>query len=200
MTRIKLDLAKPCSVASMKIEPEISYRNIEPSRHLQERIDKEIRQLEKIDPDLTSCTVLVEGPSGHKHAGGLASVRIHLTAPGRKDIAVTHVADDNHAHEDVLVSVRDAFKAAQRQIKKLKHDDRVDRTTDLTRVAGKIARFLAEEDAGFIVAEDGQECYFQARSVTDARFRDLKVGDDVTFRIEPGNKGPQAVAVHLRGD
>ena len=79
---------------------------------MQERIDKEIRQLEKIDPDLTRCTVLVEGPSGHKHAGGLASVRIHLTAPGRKDIAVTHVADDNHAHEDVLVSVRDAFKAA----------------------------------------------------------------------------------------
>lgn len=191
---------KPCFRADMKIEPEISYRNIEPSQHLRDRVDKEIRQLENIYPDLTSCTVLIDGPSGHKQTGGLASVRIHLTAPGRKDIAVTHVADDNHAHEDALVSVRDAFKAAQRQIKKLKHDDRVDRTTDMTRIAGKIARFLAEEDAGFIVAEDGQECYFQARSVTDARFKDLKVGDDVTFRIEPGNKGPQAVAVHLRGD
>ncbi len=167
---------------------------------MQERVDKEIRQLENIYPDLTSCTVLIEGPSGRKRVGGLATVRIHLTAPGRKDIAVTHVADDDHAHEDVLVSVRDAFKAAQRQIKKLKHDNRVDRTTDKTRVAGKIARFLAEEDAGFIVAEDGQECYFQARSVTDARFKALKIGDDVTFRIEPGDKGPQAVAVHLRGD
>lgn len=192
--------AKPCSVASMKIEPEISYRNIEPSRHLRERIDKEIRQLKKIDPDLTSCTVLVEGPSGRKHAGGLASVRIHLTAPGRKGIAVTHVADDNQAHEDVLVSVRDAFKAAQRQIKKLKPDHRTEGAGNDTRVAGKIARFLAEEGAGFIVAEDGRECYFQARSVTDARFKTLKVGDDVTFRVEPGDKGPQAVAVHLRGD
>lgn len=191
---------KPCFRADMKIEPEISYRNIEPSQHLQDRVDKEIRQLENIYPDLNRCTVLIEGPSGRQRAGGLATVRIHLTAPGRKDIAVTHVADDNHAHEDVLVSVRDAFKAAQRQIKKLKHDDRVDRTTDLTRVAGKIARFLAEEDAGFIVAEDGRECYFQARSVTDAQFKALKVGDDVTFRVEPGDKGPQAVAVHLRGD
>ena len=184
----------------MKIEPEISYRNIEPSQHLQERVDKEIRQLESIYPDLMSCTVLIEGPSGRRRAGGLATVRIHLTAPGQKDIAVTHVADDNHAHEDVLVSVRDAFKAAQRQIKKLKHERRVEGNTGDTRFAGKVSRFLAEEDAGFIAAEDGRECYFQARSVTDFPFRDLKVGDDVTFRIEQGDKGPQATSVHLRGD
>ena len=184
----------------MKIEPEISYRNIAQSQRLQERIDAEVRQIEKLDPDLTSCTVLVEGPGGHKHTGGLASVRIHITAPGRKDIAVTHVADDNHAHEDVLVTVRDAFKAAQRQIRKLKPDPRAQGAAEDTRVAGKIAKFLAEEGAGFIVAEDGRECYFQARSVTDAQFTALKVGDEVTFRVEPGDKGPQAVAVHLRGD
>jgi cold shock CspA family protein len=182
----------------MKLQPEISYRNIDPSQHLQERIAKEVRQLENIDPDLTSCTVLIDGPGGHKLSGGLAAVRIHLTVPGRKDIVVTHTADDNHAHEDVLVSVRDAFKAAQRQIKKLKPDYSAAGGADETRIAGKVARFLAEDDEGFITAEDGRECYFQARSVTNARFQSLKIGDDVTFRVEPGDKGPRAVAVHLR--
>jgi cold shock CspA family protein/ribosome-associated translation inhibitor RaiA len=183
----------------VKIEPEISFRNIDPSQHLRDRVDKEIRQLEHIFPDLTSCTVLVEGPSGRKRAGGIATVRIHLTAPGRKDVAVTHVADDKHAHEDILVSVRDAFKAAQQQIKKLKPDHHAETRADETRLIGTIVRFLAEQDAGFIIAEDGRECYFQARSVTGAPFNALKVGDGVTFRIEPGDKGPQAVAVHLRG-
>ena len=44
---------------------------------------------------------------------------------------------------------------------------------------------------------DGNEIYFHAHSVLHDGFRHLKIGDEVRFVEETGEKGPQASTVHI---
>jgi len=62
-------------------------------------------------------------------------------------------------------------------------------------MTGKIAR-VTDRGFGFITAE-GQEkdIFFHAQSLVDCVFDDLREGDDVSFEIEDGDKGPAAVNV-----
>lgn len=183
----------------MQTEPQIAYRNIKPNDRIRARIDKELRHLEDVHPRLISAKITVEGPSGHHRHGDLTRVRLHLALPGGKEVAVSNFSDDNRAHEDVMVALRDAFRAAERQLKKIKPDPRdAAATAGETRLAGEIVRFLAEAREGFIRAEDGAEYFFHAREATDTPFEQLAIGDKVTFRPEAGNKGPMARAVHRR--
>lgn len=51
---------------------------------------------------------------------------------------------------------------------------------------------------GFISREgEDKDLFFHANELQDASFDDLKVGDEVTFEIADGQKGPQAVKVSL---
>jgi cold shock protein len=61
---------------------------------------------------------------------------------------------------------------------------------------GKIAR-LTDRGFGFITPEDGsKDLFFHARSLVDGLMYDsLKEGEDVTFDVEQGEKGPAAVHI-----
>lgn len=182
----------------MQVAPQLSFKNFEPNARVRARIEKELAHLEKVHSRLTSCKVLIEGPAGQHRTGNLARVRLYLAVPGGQDIAVSNVRDDNHAHEDVMVAIRDAFRAAERQLKKTRPDPRVEAAMAPTRLSGRIARFLEGGMDGFIEGEDGLDYYFHAREATETAFADLIVGDRVTFRPEDGEKGPMARAVHRR--
>ncbi|MEA3323165.1 MAG: cold shock domain-containing protein [Patescibacteria group bacterium] len=60
---------------------------------------------------------------------------------------------------------------------------------------GKIAR-LTDRGFGFI-SQEGEEkdLFFHATELVDVEFNDLQEGDDVTFEIADGPKGPNAVNV-----
>ncbi len=60
---------------------------------------------------------------------------------------------------------------------------------------GKIAR-LTDRGFGFI-SQEGEEkdLFFHATELQDVEFNDLQEGDDVTFEIADGPKGPNAVTV-----
>ncbi len=182
----------------MQVTPEISFKSFEPSQRVRDRVSKEVQHLEQIFPRLISCKVVVEGNTGRHKVGNLSRVRIHVGLPDGQEVAVSHHGDDKHAHEDVTVAIRDSFRAAERQLKKIKPDPRTAGAQHATRLSGTIARFIAEEPAGFIHGEDGTEYYFHAREVTDSAFNTLLVDDPVTFRVEDGHKGPMARTVHKR--
>ena len=59
--------------------------------------------------------VVVEAPHRHSHKGKMYHVRIDLSLPGR-EIVVGREPEQNHAHEDVYVAIRDAFNAAVRRL------------------------------------------------------------------------------------
>lgn len=56
--------------------------------------------------------------------------------------------------------------------------------------AGKIKR-LTDRGFGFIES-DGQDVFFHMSSVQGVRFEDLREGQNVTFEIGQGPKGPRA--------
>ena len=60
---------------------------------------------------------------------------------------------------------------------------------------GKIAR-LTDHGFGFIT-RDGEEkdLFFHANELVDVEYNDLREGDDVTFELSEGPKGPAASQV-----
>lgn len=60
---------------------------------------------------------------------------------------------------------------------------------------GKIAR-LTDRGFGFIAIEgEEKDLFFHANELVDVEFNDLKEGDEVTFEISEGPKGPAASQV-----
>jgi cold shock CspA family protein len=182
----------------MQVEPEITYKGFEASERIRARVEKELRKLEAHHHRITACKVIVQDASGRRRTGDLAEVTLHVVMPGAREIAVSNRQDDAGAHSDVMVAIRDAFAAAERQLRMLKPDPRAEARTP-ARLSGMVARFIAGEPAGFITVEDGTDYYFHAREVTGEKFSILTVGEAVTFRPDEGEKGPMARAVHRRG-
>jgi len=99
----------------MQIPVQITFRDMEPSAAIEERVRERAAKLERYFDRITSCRVIVEEPHLRQHKGKLFHVRVDITVPGNELVANRSSAD-NHAHEDVYVAIRDAFKAAERQL------------------------------------------------------------------------------------
>jgi cold shock CspA family protein len=126
-------------------------------------------------------------------------IAVHLVLP-EGEIAVTRDPAEHHAHEDVLVAVRDAFDAVQRRL-----EDRVRRLRGVVKhhepnAYGTVAQLFP--DHGFIrSAIDGQEIYFHRNSVVGDQFDQLQSGMEVRFALHEneGEQGPQASTVTVVG-
>jgi len=94
----------------MKVPLQIIVRDIPHSDALDARIREDVAKLEEFHPRITSCRVTVSELRKHHHQGRHFQVRIDVRVPGKEIVA-------NRDHdEDVYVALRDAFKAARRQI------------------------------------------------------------------------------------
>lgn len=65
-------------------------------------------------------------------------------------------------------------------------------------MTGTIKKLIAERHFGFIRAENGQEVFFHASAVSQNEFDSLRVGQEVNFDLERGDKGPRAVNIRAR--
>ena len=178
----------------MPIPLQISFRNMDPSPAVEERIRKKAEKLERFHDRIIGCTVVVEAPHRHHHKGKLYNVRIDISVPG-KDVVVDRSGPIDHAHEDVYVAIRDAFDAAARRLEDQARKMRSSVKTHAAPPHGKIASLL--DDYGFITTADGDEVYFHRNSVVGANFDTLEVGSEVTLVVaeEEGVEGLQASTV-----
>jgi ribosomal subunit interface protein len=99
----------------MQIPLQISFRNMEPSPAIEERIRKKAAKLERFHDRIIGCSVVVEAPHRHQNKGKLYNVRVDVSVPG-KDIVAGRAKPVDQAHEDVNVAIRDAFNAATRRL------------------------------------------------------------------------------------
>lgn len=60
---------------------------------------------------------------------------------------------------------------------------------------GKVKWFSAEKGYGFIEREDGSDVFVHFSAIQDEVFKSLSEGQNVTFDIVDGNRGPQAANV-----
>ena len=99
----------------MQVPLRVTFRDMEPSPAIDERVRERAAALEQFCGDITACHVVVEEHHRHHHQGRLFHVRIDLTVPGTV-LIVNREPHEHHAHEDVYVAIRDAFDAARRQL------------------------------------------------------------------------------------
>ncbi len=59
---------------------------------------------------------------------------------------------------------------------------------------GTIATLKQDRGFGFI-SQDKGDIFFHCSAVVGATFEDLKIGQVVTYEVEQGKRGPQAVSV-----
>lgn len=183
----------------MQVPLQITFQNSDSSEAIRAEIERQARRLEKFHDRITSCQVTVATPTMRHKNGNLFSIHIRIAMPQHKDILVTKARGDVPEHEHIMVAVRDAFAAAQRQIEDVARDMRGVVKLHETEEHGRVVKFLAGEDCGFIGTADGREIYFHRNSVLDNAFDQLAVGAEVRFAEEMGAKGPQASTVRAIG-
>ncbi|MCM3599959.1 cold-shock protein [Robertmurraya korlensis] len=60
---------------------------------------------------------------------------------------------------------------------------------------GKVKWFNAEKGFGFIESAEGQDVFVHFSAIQSEGFKTLEEGQEVTFEIVEGNRGPQAANV-----
>lgn len=100
----------------MRLPLQITFHNLEPSEFIEKAAREHAEKLEQFHDQIISCRVSIEAPHKHQNKGILYHVTIDIRVPG-DEIVVSRMPDDEHAHEDVYVAMRDAFNAARRQLK-----------------------------------------------------------------------------------
>jgi ribosome-associated translation inhibitor RaiA len=101
----------------MTIQPDITFRNMEPSAAVEDRIRERLIWLMRVDDRITSARIRVEAPHRSRTKGKIYHVSIALMVPGRPEMVISHEPEVNHAHEDIYIAIRDAFDAARRRLR-----------------------------------------------------------------------------------
>ena len=157
----------------MQAPTEIAFRHYEPSDEARAEIDREVKRLEEFgasDHEL-QCRGRADR-SARRRQGGLFKVDLRIAMPERKEIVVSKTHFHAHEREHPLVAFREAFDEAIRQ-----HRRRGARNARSTikehappQSHGRVAKFLAGEDCGFIKTPDGREIYFHRDAVLNGAF------------------------------
>jgi cold shock CspA family protein len=181
----------------MQVPLDISFENCEPSEEIRSEIEKHAKRLEKFHDRMTSCNVAFIAPQTRHRKGEPFKIDIRIALPEHKDIFVTKTHGDAPEHEHVTVAIKDAFGKAQRQIEDAIREMRGQVKSHEAADHGRVSKFMAGEDYGFIETADGRQIYFHRNSVLDNAFGRLTVGSEVRFVEEIGEKGAQASTVRL---
>lgn len=183
----------------MAVPVQITFNGVDSSEAMEARIREKAEKLARFAGSILDCHVTVEAPHRHHHQGRLYRVLVEIDVPRGRIVAGENGSQD-HAHEDPYVALRDAFAAATRQLEDhVRKLDGAVKHHEPVLAHGRVARFIAGEDYGFIETEAGEEVYFHRNAVAKHGFDRLKVGDAVRVAVTEGEKGPQASAVHPVG-
>lgn len=60
---------------------------------------------------------------------------------------------------------------------------------------GIVKWFNSSKGYGFISREEGEDVFVHYREIEGGGYKSLDEGDEVTYQVEQGSKGPQAVKV-----
>ncbi|ARV60294.1 DNA-binding protein [Nostocales cyanobacterium HT-58-2] len=186
----------------MKIAPEITYRNVQKTDALNNLINEKIGKLEQVCEYISSCHIVIEKIHDRPRSGSPYRVRIDITVPpGHELIAESNPADTNQ-YVPVDAVIRDAFKAAVQQLRKLterqQESDKAKTHDDTQETTALVTKLFADRGYGFIKTLDGQEIYFHRNSVLHDDFDRLEIGTGVRFAMdEDGLEGPKASTVQI---
>lgn len=200
----------------MILPVQVSFRNMPHSDAIEAMVREEAAHLDSYYNRIMGCRVMIEVPHRHREEGEHHHVRIYLTVPGgeivvkrepslharQQDVQEEERTKDREiesSHKHIQVAIREAFDTARRLLQDYARRQRLDVKTREAPPHARVSKLYPEKEYGYIEKSDGQEVYFHKNSVLGADFKHIKVGAEVTFAEELGERGPQASSVKLIG-
>jgi len=126
----------------MTNEFQVVFHNIDQSDAVMDAVNKRIEKLERYCDQIIAGRVVLDSPHNNHHKGKVYSVGLEIHTP-QKEVRVNQDQHDNHAHEDLYVAIRDAFNAAERQLKSV---DKKHRANPLDFVESEVLADVVNED------------------------------------------------------
>ena len=128
----------------MTDEFQVMYHNIDQTDAISEAVQKRITKLERFCDQIINGRVVLDCPHNNHHKGKVYSVSLEIHTSSL-EVRVNQEQHDNHAHEDLYVAIRDAFNAAERQLKSV---DKKHRSTPLHKEMEMLSSDVDEVDDG----------------------------------------------------
>jgi ribosome-associated translation inhibitor RaiA len=102
------------------MQVQLTFRQMDPTFEIEEKIFKEARRLERIYPQrLAWCHVVIERPHRHRHQGRPCHVHVQLQGQLGYHRAGSEY-DADAAHENPHVAITSAFQAVHSQLRSKK--------------------------------------------------------------------------------
>lgn len=168
---------------------QITARNIELTDAIKADIHEKAEKLDTFYDRITSCRVIVEALPKRS----LYNVHIDITVPG-KELVIKR-----EPNSDLYIAIRDSFLAARRKLEDFVRQLRGNVKHHEETPHARISSLFPDMGYGFLTTPDNREIYFHENSVLNQDFKRLKVGAEVRFTEEMGEKGPQASSVKVTG-
>lgn len=194
----RLGAVFPFEGTAMNTPLQITFHNIPHSRAIESATHEAAARIEKRHERITSCRVVIDQPHRRHKERNLVQVRIDLKLPGA-ELVVKQELNGGLAGADLRAAFLEVFDEVQRQL-----DETVDRRRRFVKTHegpshARVARLFPEAGYGFLKTGEGREVFFHQNSVLNRRFRLLRVGAEVSFVEELGEKGAQASTVKMVG-
>jgi len=94
----------------LQVPLEVTGHQFSLSQRDEDLIGAQAAKLERYFDRITSCRVVIDGPSSHHKSGGTFKVRIHLGVPGNE------ITIDRQEQADLTAAIHAAVDAATRKL------------------------------------------------------------------------------------
>ena len=185
----------------MKKPLQIAFRNMDSSEFLERLVRERVERLEKFNPDIVGCRVVLEVPHRSPDSGKVAlGIAVEVEVPGRPLVVAKGEEDRREMKGDVTRVVNRTFDAVQRQLSELQDIQEGNvKPHGADGEAGLVVRLFPEQNYGFVEVKGSPDLYFTRNAVVGGDFDALTIGTLVlvTRATSEGPMGPQASSVRL---
>jgi cold shock CspA family protein/ribosome-associated translation inhibitor RaiA len=180
---------------------QIAFRNMDSSEFLERLVREKVERLEKFNPAIIGCRVVLEVPHRSPDSGKVPlGIAVEVEVPGRPLVVAKGEEDRREMKGDVTRVITRTFEAAQRQLSELQDiQEGAVKQHGATGEAGVVVRLFPEQNYGFVEVKDSPDLYFTRNAVAGEGFDALRIGTLVlvTRATTEGPMGPQASSVRL---
>lgn len=180
----------------MQIPLETTFQDVDRSEWSENFIRRQTDRLDRYADHITSCRVTVSQPHRHQHSGRPWRVRVEVTVPPGHVLDAVAEPLAVETTVELRTVIRDAFKAMEKQLLRLKELQRGDVKSHDGPTA-LVIRLFPDQEFGFLRSPQGEEIYFHRNSVLHQEFERLAIGTEVRYEAELGERGLQATSVHI---
>ena len=179
----------------MQIPLDITFKNAKRSDPVEAVVRERVDKLGQIFDHIISCRVTLDVPNRTPNYDVLNHrVNVEINVPG-EELVASREPNENDNFNDIYVTIRDAFDAAEQQLRSYAGRLRETQVSHEDSPYAIIDKMFLDKGYGFLMTPDGREIYFHENSVSPPGFDKLNKGDTVRFVEALGDEGPQASLV-----